>query len=474
MSVFLTKKGYILIKNDFKDEDIEEIKQECRVSPFISYTTTLPPNSFNVYRSTPNQLILPRHYGYNTIGDPDIDKLKDFEPTKINIPFAGSLREEQQGIVDKYLEHKESGGGIISIPCGGGKTVISLGIISALKVKCIVVVHKEFLVTQWRERIEQFLPDAKIGHVQGSIVNVEGCDIVIAMLQSLSMRKYPEDTFSDIGLAIFDECHHLGAEVFMRSFFKISTKYMLGLSATPNRKDGLTKVFEWFIGPMIYCRKARDEEDICEVEMYKYKHKDPRYSKVVLRYTKAPDYVKMLTNIITWEDRDDIIIKVLQKVILENRNILILSDRRNHLDRLYNKIKEIDVWETPSVGYYVGGMKELALKQSESKQVILGTFKMASEGMDIPHLDTVFLISPKSDIEQSVGRILRKKAKDRIVTPKIIDICDSFSTFKNQEFKRLKFYKQNNYPIKVFDGTGKFIKNYADKKKEKPPTMCII
>ena len=106
MSVFLTKKGYILIKNDFKDEDIEEIKQECRVSPFISYTTTLPPNSFNVYRSTPNQLILPRHYGYNTIGDPDIDKLKDFEPTKINIPFAGSLREEQQGIVDKYLEHK--------------------------------------------------------------------------------------------------------------------------------------------------------------------------------------------------------------------------------------------------------------------------------------------------------------------------------------------------------------------------------
>ena len=108
--------GNIFVRNDFKDEDIEEIKQECRVSPFISYTTTLPPNSFNVYRSTPNQLILPRHYGYNTIGDPDIDKLKDFEPTKINIPFAGSLREEQQGIVDKYLEHKESGGGIISIP----------------------------------------------------------------------------------------------------------------------------------------------------------------------------------------------------------------------------------------------------------------------------------------------------------------------------------------------------------------------
>jgi len=475
MSTILSRNGYIVKYNEFDNEDIEELKNECTVTPFSSFEIVNQPPSFRVYRKTKNQLILPRHYGTDILGVPDIDRLKDNIPTSVDINFKGTLRKEQQEIVDIYVKNKESGGGIVSIPCGGGKTIIALGIIATIKVKTIVIVHKEFLVNQWKERIQQFLPGARIGHIQGGVVNVENCDIIIGMLQSISMKDYSPDIFKDIGMAVFDECHHLGAEVFMRAFFKVSTNYMLGLSATPTRKDGLTKVFKWFIGPIIYCRKDRDETDICEVQMYKYIHDDPSYSKEHLRYNRSVDYVRMLSNIINWEDRDTIILKVLSKNILENRNILILSDRINHLNRLYSKIGELDVWDNnPSIGYYIGGMKEIQLKNTETKQVILGSYKMASEGMDIPHLDTLFLVSPKGDIEQSVGRILRQKVSDRINMPRVIDICDSFSTFKNQEYKRTKFYKKNNYPIQLFDRNGKFIKNYIGKKKEVKPTHCLI
>ena len=89
------------------------------------------------------------------------------------------------------------------------------------------------------------------------------------MVQSLSMKEYEENVFESFGLAVFDECHHLGAEVFHKSMIKVASKYMLGLSATPNRKDGLRKVFEWYIGPMVYTTKDKNE-DYIETRVYEY------------------------------------------------------------------------------------------------------------------------------------------------------------------------------------------------------------
>ena len=100
--------------------------------------------------------------------------------------------------------------------------------------------------------------------------------------------------------------------------------------------------------------------------------------------------------------------------------------------------------ELASIGYYIGGMKELELKCSEDKDILLGTYAMSSEGMDIPSLNTLIMASPKGEIEQSVGRILRKK---HAITPIVYDIVDDFSIFTGQYYKRMKFYKKNNYPI---------------------------
>ena len=103
---------------------------------------------------------------------------------------------------------------------------------------------------QWKERIEFFLPDAK-GKIQGDVVKIDDKDIVIGMLQSISMKDYPDEVFNSFGFVIYDECHHLGAEVFSRSLIK-GCKYTLGLSATPKRADGLTKVFECFLGDTVF------------------------------------------------------------------------------------------------------------------------------------------------------------------------------------------------------------------------------
>ena len=167
-------------------------------------------------------------------------KLIQFSSLILN--FLIDLRDNQKPVVKKFIKAaKEVGGGVISVPCGFGKTVLALYLVAALKVKTIVIVHKEFLMDQWKERIEFFLPEARVGKIQGDVVKIEDKDIVIGMLQSISMKDYPDDVFSSFGFVIYDECHHLGAEVFSRSLIKVGCKYTLGLSATLARAWWINK-----------------------------------------------------------------------------------------------------------------------------------------------------------------------------------------------------------------------------------------
>ena len=130
--------------------------------------------------------------------------------------------------------------------------------------------------------------------------------------------------------------------------------------------------------------------------------------------------------------------------------------------RIENGLKKHDI----ECGYYVGGMKPQGLRDAQEKNVILGTFSMASEGMDIPKLNTMILASPKSDIVQSVGRILRQKKETRMFVPLIVDINDEFSTFKNQSKKRLVYYNRCKYDINIYDLDGTNYKYTKKKKKE--------
>jgi superfamily II DNA or RNA helicase len=448
----LTNKGYCIVKDQLNQDDLEHIYKELTVKPYNMMDSQNDSKEFIVYKQNSKKIYIPKAYGLKYFGEPDNNNLLD-NIQKIDLKFNGSLRDEQHSPVEKFVEaakHPEKRGGIINVRCGFGKTNCALYIISELKVKSMVVVHKEFLINQWKERIEQFLPSARVGYIKGPVCDVEDKDIIIASLQSLSMKKYEPSVFYGIGLTIFDEVHHTAAEVFSRVFNKATTLYTLGLSATVNRKDGLTKVFKWHIGDIIFRNTAK--KDSMKVIMKEYYDTDYRYCQECFMFNKKPNMSKMINNICDHIPRIEFVIQCLKDLLSvePNRKVLILSDRRRHLELF----KDLLAKENIDSGFYYGGLKQDVLNESETKQILLGTYAYVSEGFDMRGLNTMILASPKSDVIQSVGRILRDKIEDRAYQSLVIDIVDKFSVFGNQARKRVKYYKSQGYEIeddKLFD-----------------------
>jgi superfamily II DNA or RNA helicase len=441
-SSYLGLKGYTLKKECLNIKEQALIRDELTVQPYIPKSPIQQP-SFIIYRESPKKLYVPRYYGIETYGEPD--EINITKGDDIQVTFNGDLRDYQNNIVDIFLKSayktKCGGGGLLEIPCGRGKTVIALKIISALKKKTLVIVHKSFLLNQWVERISQFLPTAKVGRIQGQIVDIDGKDIVIGMLQSLSMKNYPEELFQCFGLTIVDECHHISSEVFCRSLQKISTFYALGLSATMERKDGLTKVFKMFLGEIIYNEK-REMGDKVLVKAVQFVSKNDDFNEMKYDYRGNPAYSTMISKLCEFNPRSEFILKVLETELQSkpNQQMMILAHNKNLLTYLY---KAIEHRKIASVGYYVGGMKEADLKSSEEKKIIIATYAMAAEALDIKTLTTLILATPRTDVIQAVGRILRVKHE----RPMVVDIVDSHDVFLNQWQKRRRYYISNQYKV---------------------------
>lgn len=606
---YLGQKGYSILKNSLTAQQQQQIRKDLMMKPFM------PPNSiqqaveFPIYRESPKKIYVPRFYGFEKFGKPDEDMLP--EGDDISVPFAGDLRDYQHNIINSYLkEAHDTGCGLLEIPCGRGKTVMALNIISQLGKKTLVIVHKEFLLNQWVERIEQFLPSARIGRIQGQILDIENKDVVIGMLQSLSMKDYPSGTFDSFGLTISDECfpagtkviteagymnieklknyvgdikitsynhktksyenklmtnwferpakncveiyygktcdvdkssfgetpnmiicsedhrifslihnqyvfakeleqndivlglngipytiysnndvgvkgplydievednhnffacdmdlwpsdpilvhncHHISAEVFCRSLFKIVTPYMLGLSATMNRKDGLTKVFKQFLGKVVY-KEERNTDDNVLVKTIQYSHTDPDFSEVEYNFKGQVHYSKMISKLCNFNHRTEFILDVISDMIKEDPKgqIIVLGHFKSILTYLYDAIEHRKI---ASVGYYVGGMKEKDLNISATKQIVIATFAMAEEGLDIKTLKRLVLVTPKTDVTQAAGRILRMK-HDRA---DIVDIVDQHDIFQKQYIKRRRFYTKCKY--KIIQTTNKDYKKLSE------------
>ena len=244
---------------------------------------------------------------------------------------------------------------------------------------------------------------------------------------------------------VVSNCHHMAAAVFSKALLKVNFTYALGLSATVTRKDGLTKVFKWFLGDIVYKAKPKVADSVKVIMKYYYES-DNRYNNIPLLYNGKPNFAKIINNICEYAPRTAAIVNTLGDILNEEpeREVIILSDRRNHLQEIEKALKEKG---HTSIGYYVGGMCESDLKESEGKHILLGTYNMVSEGFDLPKLNTLVLASPKSDVEQSVGRIQRQLKEDRKHVPLVLDFVDQFSLFTNQGLKRHNFYKKKGFEI---------------------------
>lgn len=541
INTYLGKKGYTLFKNELSIEKQKQLRNELTIKPFVMGA---PINSnestFFAYRESSNKFFVPHYYGVENFGPPKECNIS--EGLNIDLEFAGTLRDYQEPVMNKFINHcinQQCGGGLLDLYCAWGKTTGASYAISKLKKKTLVIVHKEFLMNQWIERIQQFLPGARIGKIQGPIIDVEDKDIVICMLQSLISKDYDQSIFDQFGFTIVDEVHHISSQTFSNALFKVITKYMLGLSATMERKDGTTHVFKMFLGDVIF-KSEKKNEHIVEVRALSYKVNDEEFNETILDYRGKPQNSSMISKLCEYNRRTEFIIQTLcdfiqvdnvdinvikqHKIDMDNNvpncqlcnknnnylvhntccnsiqycmpclhnieltaenNIIspnekkkqskerpkcpnckkVLKYEQNYIENKYVKpleqthtiimahnlnilhymYKKMVCKNLASVGYYIGGMKESELKNSEKKQVILASFSMCSEGLDIPTLNTEFLITPKTDIIQIVGRILR--SKHAFSHPIIYDFVDSHDLFQRQWLKRKSYYKKQNYKI---------------------------
>ena len=479
-------------------------------------------------------------------------------------------------------------------------TVCALNIITKIKKKTIIVVHKEFLLNQWIERIQQFLPTARIGKIQQNVVDIHNKDIVIAMIQSITVRKesYPKETFDSFGFCAIDECmvynqlvitdqgpkkigylynlwkknipninvlsynqklnvfeykpithswekhkkelikinygsgsiectenhliltsngykqaaklkigelikckskesscinfpkntdtvkikdiqniinqgrgyngkvydievqdnhnfvlatdiknnsgpivhncHRICSRTFSKALFQVATKKILGLSATPHRKDGLSKVLTWFLADITQPLQSENKlKPTVKFVIAQYKH-TPTINYNMRGKINLPNIV---TQISLDPTRNNQIINEIIDYNNQKRKILVLTERRQqcfNLDSLLpNNIQG---------GVYVGGMKEEDLNISNTKDVIFATYSMAAEGYDNKELDTLIMATGRSDIEQIVGRIMRQINPN---LPLIVDFNDNIEGLQSQAKKRESFYKKNGYVDKL-------------------------
>lgn len=451
----ISARGYWVQKSDLTESAVEALRKELTMTP-----TTMSMmgggaderTSFPLYRESPTRLYVPKAFGLARFGLPPPGRVTMGDGEDIPVErrrFAGTLREEQRGPIEAYMAaalDPARQGGILSLPCGFGKTVAALSIVSRLGKRAVVVVHKDFLLNQWRERIAEFLPDVTIGLVKAKTVDVEGRDVVLASLQSLSMKDYPDSLFAGFGMLIIDECHRVGTEVFSRALHRTVFRHSLGISATVQRKDGMTRAFVHFLGEVVFRGKRREDEVL--VVQHRFFDPDPTYSReVTIGYggMSKPNVSRMINNISEFPARTSAVVEAVARMLQREpgRRVLVLSDRKCQLRAVREGLEARGV----SAGFYWGGMKREALAESEGKTAMLATFSYAAEGMDVPGLDTLVLASPKSDIEQSVGRILRQKATEREREPIVYDFVDEFSLFERQAAKRAAFYKKHGYRV---------------------------
>jgi len=470
VSTYYGARGYTLLKECMDADDLKLLRDELTVGAYVPKAPAQPPK-FPIYRECSKKIYIPRFYGTKIYGLPEETRIPSGTPVSDSLVFSGEMREYQNIIVDKYIHQVSKpenngmgGGGLLDVDPGKGKTVMALNIIARLRMKTLVVVHKSFLLNQWIERIQQFLPAARVGMIQGQILDIDDKDIVIGMLQSLSMKEYPRDLFDTFGLTVYDECHHMSAEVFCRCMMKIVTKYTLGLSGTMVRKDGLTKVFKYFLGDVVHKEKNDTTTHSVIVKGIQYKVDDAEFNQTEYDYRGNPKFSTMISKVCNYNRRSEFVLDVLQNELATNpdQQVMILAHNRSLLEYFHNAIEHRKI---ATVGYYVGGMKEAALKLSESKKVIIATYAMASEGLDIKTLTTLIMASPKTDVCQSVGRILRVKH----ASPLVIDIIDPQDVFRSQWLKRQTYYIKQRYRIVMTDTVGYYKNEWTV--KYQPPVV---
>ena len=431
--------------------DLDRIKHELTFEmPDVGYGA---PGRVTAYEVGTTHLSLPKFYGRRRFGQAEIDMQSEGVP--ISATFRGELKPVQTEAIDAILSafarYQDTSGSLLCLPCGFGKTVIALALIARLKVSTLILVTKGFLADQWQSEVNTFLPDATTGRIQRNVA--DRADVCIGMVQSLMCREYPPELLEHYGLVICDECHHMAAQALMKSMWVCPSRRVLGLSATPERRDGTTSLLFHMLGDVGFRKERSAKEEPVSVLLVETRTRHPVQVRGNMR---TVDMTKMVSRLIADQARNTLIATHIERFVASGRNILLLSDRVQHLKDIQAAViacYEDGAAQPPAIGFYTGTTRRDArLWAEESAQVILSTFHMTKEGFNVPRLDTIILATPKGgDIEQCIGRIQRPSPMKK--PPLVVDLVDCMPVFESMSFRRITFYRQHGYPVTREAGT---------------------
>jgi superfamily II DNA or RNA helicase len=375
----------------------------------------------------------------------DIDDKRDIGNKLKDIRFLGKLRNDQKQAVKKLTEHDT---GVLHAPTAFGKTVTAIGVIAKRRVNTLILTHTRQLADQWQERLSVFLEGVDIGVIGGGRRKPTG-SIDIATYQSLLKRKdnSVDPLLFDYGQLIIDECHHISAPNYDRLLAEVRSRYVLGLTATPERRDGHHPIIFMQAGPVRYRVKPE-------------KHKTFEQRVFVREISEVPpesligaDTKPHIADVYRWlmesNGRNKLIVKDIIATIKNGANPLVLTERRVHAEEINQQLTDQDCEVVVLRGAMPAKERRQAMEKAKAEQVLIATGKYIGEGFDLPRLDTLFLALPiswKGTLVQYAGRIQR--VTDGKESVAIYDYVDSaFPMLQRMFQRRRKGYEAMGYTL---------------------------
>lgn len=402
-----------------------------------------------------NHLALPRGCLAEVVGLLATHKIKveirdeRISGTAIDAEFQGQLRPLQREAVSAVSGHDQ---GIVCAPTAFGKTAVAAWLIAERGVSTLVLVHRQQLLDQWRERLMMFLglPPTSVGQIGGG-KSRPSSRVDVALIQSLHRKGEVRDCVAEYGQVIVDECHHISAFTFEQVMRQVKARFVVGLTATPTRKDGHHPIICMQCGPIVFRHSARAMTESTPFEhLVIPRRTDFTMSPSLSDLTIHDVYAALIRD----NARNEMIVDDLVRSVESGHSPLLLTGRTEHLSHFATKLRGV----VKNVLVLRGGMgrlqrraaaEALASIEPSDQRVILATGSYIGEGFDDARLDTLFLAMPiswKGTLQQYVGRLHRLCESKQIV--RVYDYVDAYVPMLARMYeRRLKGYSAIGYTV---------------------------
>jgi superfamily II DNA or RNA helicase len=430
----------------------DEVAENTKAA--LTYRDTILEVDRVLYLTTEEGILLPRgcarKYGMDAslCPAPKMIGVDQLPPVKLRDYQVAPVAEMTAHLLQHY-------GGILEAKGGTGKTVMALEIARRLGVSTLVLVHSEFLMNQWIKRISKgdvqenipaLYPGIPVGIAQqGRLDSGHDYPFVIGMVHTVVNRGHMREWADSFGLIITDEVHRYGADQWASAITHFDSKYRIGLTGTVERRDAKEIIFLAHIGRVA----VKVEAETMQAKVYPV-HIELKYDR--RKYTNPWDrklnYARLINMLAADSKRQEIIARLLADAANSGRKILVLSERLEQLRDLAQRLKGYHV------GMYVGSTKEALLDEASKATIVLSTYQMSTTALDIPSLDSLFLVTPRADIVQATWRITRLREGKN--TPYVVDFVDTMLPIMLNMFNaRYKRYRANGYkvikPRRIYD-----------------------